>query len=69
LIGQPWNEATLRAAQTALARDFQPLTDLRATEDYRHKVAANLLERFWLETRSSQPMPADQVQVWPAPAA
>ncbi|MGC4062259.1 MAG: xanthine dehydrogenase small subunit [Aquabacterium sp.] len=66
LVGQPWTEATLRQAQAALAQDFQPMTDMRATKDYRLKVAANLLERFWLETRPAQPLPADQVQVWPA---
>lgn len=66
LTGQPWNEATLRAAQAALAQDFQPLTDLRASASYRLKVAQNLLERFWLETRPGTPLRADQVQVWPA---
>jgi len=66
LVGQPWTEATLRRAQTALAQDFQPMSDLRATDGYRLKVAANLLERFWLETRQQAPLPADQVQVWPA---
>lgn len=68
LIGQPWNEATLRRAQAALAQDFSPLTDLRASADYRRKAAANLLERFWLETRLHQPLRADAVQVWPATA-
>jgi len=66
LVGQPWNETTLRRAQAALAQDFQPMTDLRASSTYRHKVAANLLERFWLETRADHPMTADKVQVWPA---
>jgi len=66
LTGQPWSEATLRGAQAALAQDFQPMTDLRATRDYRLKVAANLLERLWLETRPHAPLAADQVQVWPA---
>ncbi len=66
LTGQPWNEATLRAAQAALAQDFKPMTDLRASASYRLKVAQNLLERFWLETRPGTPLRADQVQVWPA---
>jgi len=66
ITGQPWNEATLRAAQAALAQDFKPLTDLRASASYRLKVAQNLLERFWLETRPGTPLRADQVQVWPA---
>jgi xanthine dehydrogenase small subunit len=42
------------------------MTDLRATRDYRLKVAANLLERLWLETRPHAPLAADQIQVWPA---
>lgn len=66
LTGQPWSETTLRAAQAALAQDFQPLTDLRASAGYRLKAAQNLLERFWLETRPNAPLRADQVQVWPA---
>ncbi|MBH1987361.1 MAG: xanthine dehydrogenase small subunit, partial [Burkholderiales bacterium] len=66
LVGQVWSEATLRAAQAALAQDFQPLTDLRASASYRLRTARNLLERFWLETRTDAPLPASAVQVWPA---
>lgn len=66
LVGQPWNETTLRRAQAALATDFTPMTDLRASDRYRQRVAANLLERFWLETRPDTPLAADQIQVWPA---
>ncbi|MBI5925764.1 MAG: xanthine dehydrogenase small subunit [Aquabacterium sp.] len=69
MIGQAWTETTLRQAQAALAQDFQPMTDLRASKDYRIKVAANLLERFWLETRPHNPLRADEVQVWPAQTA
>ena len=71
LLGQPWNEATLRAAQAALAQDFTPLTDLRASAAYRQQAAAGLLERFWHETRADAALPAlsaDQVQVWPTHA-
>ncbi len=50
LLGQPWNAATLAAAQAALAQDFTPLDDMRATAAYRLRVAQNLLQRFWLET-------------------
>ncbi len=49
LIGQPWNEASLLAAAAKLPEDFAPLTDMRATADYRMKVAQNLFRRFWLE--------------------
>ncbi|MDE2593487.1 MAG: FAD binding domain-containing protein, partial [Burkholderiales bacterium] len=66
MVGHPWTEATLRQAQAALAQDFTPMTDLRASDRYRLKVAANLLERFWLETRPTVPLAPEQVQVWPA---
>ena len=69
LVGRPWSQATLRQAQAALTQDFSPLTDLRASDRHRQRLAANLLERFWLETRPDAPLAAEQVQVWPAPAA
>jgi xanthine dehydrogenase small subunit len=68
LRGQPWTEATLRGAQAALAQDFVPLNDLRATASYRQRVAGNLLERLWLETRPVNALASSQTQVWPTPA-
>ena len=59
--GQPWSEATLRAAQSALDRDFKPLSDLRASADYRRQAARGLLERLWLETRADAPLAAASV--------
>jgi xanthine dehydrogenase small subunit len=35
----------------ACAEDFQPLTDWRASAEYRLIVARNLLLRFWAETQ------------------
>lgn len=55
LVGQPWSEASVRAAMAALADDFSPLSDWRASAEYRGRVAANLLLRFYLETTGSQP--------------
>jgi xanthine dehydrogenase small subunit len=49
--GQPWNEATLRAGMDALVRDYTPLSDMRASANYRMRTAQNLLRRFWMETR------------------
>ncbi|MEY4428783.1 MAG: xanthine dehydrogenase small subunit, partial [Pseudomonadota bacterium] len=66
LVGHPWNEATVQRAQAALAQDFTPLTDLRASQGYRQQVAANLIRRCWLETRPQAPLAGDQVEVWPA---
>jgi xanthine dehydrogenase small subunit len=63
LRGQAWSAATLAAAQAALARDFTPLDDMRASAAYRLRVAQNLLQRFWLET---QPGAAEPVatSIW-----
>lgn len=49
LLGQPWNEDSLRAAMTAMEADFTPLSDARGSAAYRMKVAQNLLLRFYLE--------------------
>jgi xanthine dehydrogenase small subunit len=48
LRGQPWNEATFAAAGKALEADFSPLSDWRASAQYRTSVASNLLQRFFL---------------------
>ncbi len=48
LAGAAWDETTARRAMDALAADYQPLTDMRATHTYRLKVARNLLWRFYL---------------------
>jgi xanthine dehydrogenase small subunit len=53
LLGQPWTEATVEAAMEKYAEDYAPLTDMRATADYRALVAKNLLLRFFMETTSS----------------
>ncbi|MBW8723770.1 MAG: xanthine dehydrogenase small subunit [Inquilinus limosus] len=53
LLGQPWTEDVVRAALPALARDFTPLTDWRASAGYRAKVAANLLLKLHAETADS----------------
>jgi xanthine dehydrogenase small subunit len=64
--GQPWTEATLQAAMAALDQDFNPLTDLRASADYRRSTARNLLRRLWLETRPHDALDAAHTSVWAA---
>ena len=53
LTGQPWTEATVRAAAAALATDFQPIDDMRASAAYRLRAAQNMLVRAWLESDSA----------------
>lgn len=47
LLGQPWDAAALDAARAALAQDFTPLTDMRASAAYRLIAAQNLLTRYF----------------------
>ena len=49
LIGAAWTEAGLDAAADEIAKDFTPLSDWRASAEYRLLVAKNLFRRFWLE--------------------
>ncbi|MFD2238384.1 xanthine dehydrogenase small subunit [Aureimonas populi] len=51
LIGKPFDEVACRAAMAAMEADFQPITDMRATSDYRLKAAQNALLRFCLSLR------------------
>ncbi len=56
IVGQAWGEAAFIAAGAALANDFTPLTDWRASAEYRLKSAQNLFRRFYLEKgESAQP--------------
>lgn len=50
LSGQPWTEASVEAALAGFASDYQPISDMRASADYRLLTAQNLLRRFYLET-------------------
>ena len=61
LIGKPWSEATVEAALPAFAEDFQPITDMRASAEYRLLVAQNLLRRFFLESTGAGEMLAREV--------
>jgi xanthine dehydrogenase small subunit len=60
LIGQPWALDSLKAAQAAFAQDFQPLSDMRASAEYRLLTAQNLLTRYFHDL-SGQPVLVQQV--------
>jgi len=66
LLGQPWTRATARAAMAAMAQDYQPLSDMRATSAYRLMAAQNLVLRYYLETRPQEPLAASQTSVFAA---
>ncbi|MDR6757644.1 xanthine dehydrogenase small subunit [Mycoplana sp. BE70] len=50
LKGKPWTEETVSAARSAFEKDYTPLTDWRASADYRLLAAKNLLTRLLLQT-------------------
>ena len=64
IVGQAWTQATVNAAKAALAQDFKPLSDMRASAAYRLQVAQNLLQRLWLETRTENPLDSHATSVF-----
>jgi xanthine dehydrogenase small subunit len=53
LIGQPWTEATVRAALPAFEADFTPLSDMRASAAYRMEAAKGMLLRYFHEDQGT----------------
>ena len=62
LIGQPWTQDTIQSAQIAFESDFTPLSDMRASAQYRLATAKNMLTRAWLEDQGT---PASVLEVGP----
>jgi xanthine dehydrogenase small subunit len=54
LLGAPFNHDTVERACAALAEDFTPLSDFRASKEYRLLTAQNLLRKFFLELQSPE---------------
>ncbi|KPY84844.1 xanthine dehydrogenase small subunit [Pseudomonas syringae pv. tagetis] len=52
LIGQSWSHATVEQACTALSEDFTPLSDFRASKEYRLLSAQNLLRKYFIELQT-----------------
>jgi xanthine dehydrogenase small subunit len=50
LVGKPWTMETIEAVVGLFAEDFQPISDMRASAEYRLLTAQNLLKRFYLDT-------------------
>lgn len=50
LSSKLWNGGTIDQAMKVLAEEFTPLSDLRASSEYRKTVVSNLLKRFFLDS-------------------
>ncbi len=52
LNGSPWTSETVEKACAALADDFTPLSDFRASKEYRLLSARNLLRKYFIELQT-----------------
>ncbi len=60
LVGSPWTLATAEAAAVAMAGDFTPLSDMRASAEYRMRTAQNMMIRYVHDLAG---VPVDVLQV------
>ncbi len=49
LIGQDWTQESVDTAAQVMGDDFTPLSDMRASAEYRMKIAQNMLRRYFAE--------------------
>ena len=54
LTGSAWYPGVIERACAALAEDFTPLSDFRASKEYRLLTAQNLLRKFFLELQAPE---------------
>lgn len=62
LIGNSWSEDVIEATLPAFAKDFQPMSDMRASAAYRLSAAQNMLRRAYVESLG---VPASVLEVSP----
>jgi xanthine dehydrogenase small subunit len=60
LLGKPWTLDTVTAARDALQSDFAPLSDMRASAQYRSLTAGNMLIRYFHDLAGT---PVDLMEV------
>lgn len=67
LIGRPFDASAAQDAAAALSQDFQPLSDMRASADYRLLTAGNLILKWQME--QTLPLTATRVPAFAHAAA
>ena len=58
LAGQPFTEATMRAAGQLARTEITPLSDVRGSADYRLQLAENILVKCYHDLTSASAEPA-----------
>lgn len=61
LIGAPWSERSILDAKSLFEQDYKPLSDWRASAEYRMAAAQNLLERFYFENADENAVSLDEL--------
>jgi len=64
VLGQPWTRDVADAAAAVLGEDFEPISDLRASQAYRMQVARGLVQRLWLQSKVDAPLSPQASTVW-----
>ena len=54
LIGKKFNFNNILKSKNIIENEFNPISDMRASSQYRKIVSKNLLERFYLEIRNNK---------------
>ena len=53
-MNQPITEKIIDKAKESIREDFSPISDVRASKNYRMLVAQNLLEKAMIEMKQKQ---------------
>jgi xanthine dehydrogenase small subunit len=48
LLGKDWTWASIEVGMAAFAKDYTPMSDMRASQEYRLEAAQNMLLRYFL---------------------
>ncbi len=54
LVGRPFDQTTINEAKEHFRLDYQPISDMRASREYRLNVAQNLLQRYYVDRAKPQ---------------
>ena len=54
LLNSSITEKTIIEAKEALEKDFKPISDVRASKNYRMKIAKNLLMKCFMEINNNK---------------
>jgi xanthine dehydrogenase small subunit len=66
LLGQVWDFGLIERVMPLLHDEFAPISDMRASADYRRRVLANLLQRLWWQTQGRADLSLESGSPWEA---